>query len=178
MNAAVRHRGRKLLGVGVVGGFVAAAVIWVLPLFGSPAGASRDAQVVRVIDGDTIVVSLDGADKRVRLIGIDAPEITNGKHDCFGLEAANALDVMVAGKSVELVSDPTQTDRDRFDRLLRYVHVQGDDAGAQLVRGGWVREYTYSKSDPAQQQETYRMAQGNARVNGAGGWGECGDWSS
>lgn len=170
---------RRLARVGVIVVAVVAIVAGVnfLTRTFTATGSNREAQVLRVIDGDTIVVELDGAQQRVRLIGIDAPETTKGKHDCFGLEATNALDVLVGHRTVRLLSDPTQTDTDRYDRLLRYVHVDGDvDAGLMLLRNGWVREYTYRASDPYLMQADYRTAQDDARDGSDGGWSACG-WS-
>ena len=139
-----------------------------------PAPVRPPAHVVRVVDGDTLIASFDGRQERVRLIGIDAPETTGGKNECQGLAATQALTWTVGDRDVVLVSDPTQTDRDRYDRLLRYVELDGSDVGADLVRRGLAHEYTYRAADPYQRQESYRMAQGAARADQDGGWSECG----
>ncbi len=80
-----------------------------------PAGVA--ATVVFVIDGDTIEVSLDGRNERLRLVGIDAPE----RGECGYEEARSALIDLVDGVAVRLEADVS--DRDRFGRLLRYVWV-------------------------------------------------------
>jgi hypothetical protein len=88
--------------------------------------------VVDVIDGDTIDVQLpDGRVDRVRLIGINAPE----GGECWSTEAAEELERLVAGEAVVLVED--ESDRDQYDRLLRYVEQDDADVGARLVRDGF-----------------------------------------
>lgn len=94
-------------------------------------GSDGSAVVVEVIDGDTLDVELsDGTVDRVRIIGINAPE----SDECFAAEATAGLSDLVAGERVELVAD--RTDRDRYDRLLRYVVLAGEDIGARLVSDG------------------------------------------
>ena len=80
-----------------------------------------------VVDGDT--VDLDNGE-RVRLVGIDAPE----KGTCGADEATTALSEMVLGQEVTL--EPSDEDRDRYGRLLRYVVVNGEDAGGELLAQG------------------------------------------
>jgi endonuclease YncB( thermonuclease family) len=87
-----------------------------------------DGVVVDVIDGDTIEV--DGVG-RVRLVGVDTPEIG----DCGYDEARDQLAALVLGESVQLVPAGGD-DRDRYDRLLRYVDVDGTDAGLLLIEEG------------------------------------------
>lgn len=146
----------------------------------TPAGT---AQVVRVIDGDTIVVREAGAqvEAKVRFIGIDTPEIEQDptKSECFGGEAVDWLrEQLPAGTPVQLVADPTQDNQDRYGRLLRYVWVdQTQDVGWLLVIRGYAHEYTYD--DPYELQPDYRQAQSHAQAQPAGGWraapeGGCG----
>ena len=100
------------------------------------------AQVLRVVDGDTIRVRLDGGrTERVRYIGVDTPEsVKPGTAvQCFAKRAAAANAALVAGRSVRLVGDVEQ--RDRYGRLLAYVYREPDGAfvNAQLVRDGYAR---------------------------------------
>lgn len=88
--------------------------------------------VTHVIDGDTIDVSgPDGLVERVRVIGIDAPE----RDQCGYAPATAAMRRLVDGRQVVLVAG-ARDDRDRYGRLLRYVEVDGVDAGLELIRGG------------------------------------------
>jgi endonuclease YncB( thermonuclease family) len=90
-------------------------------------GAGRTFRVSHVVDGDTLDLA-DG--RRVRLVGIDTPEVG----ECGYAEASAALARLVLGRRVTLgMSDE---DHDRYGRLLRYVDVAGVDAGLQLVRRG------------------------------------------
>jgi micrococcal nuclease len=89
------------------------------------------AHVVSVTDGDTIRVLLpDGSNEPVRLIGIDAPE----DGSLLDREATAYLEELVLGKDVRLVVDVS--DRDRFDRLLRYVYLGELFVNEEMVRAG------------------------------------------
>jgi micrococcal nuclease len=79
------------------------------------------AQVVRVIDGDTIVVSIGGLNQTARYIGVDTPETVHPTRPvkCYGPEASIRNKTLVEGQTVYLERDITETDR--FGRLLRYI---------------------------------------------------------
>lgn len=96
------------------------------------------AQVSKVIDGDTIEVSLDGAVYRLRYIGIDAPEPGDASGGQAALEANRAL---VQGKTVHLERDTSETDE--YGRLLRYVYVGDLLVNAELVRLGLAQAKAY-----------------------------------
>jgi micrococcal nuclease len=124
--------------------------------------------VLGVADGDTITVDIEGTRERIRLIGIDAPEV-GGTPECFGDEASVYAKGMLSGAAVGLVPDPTQDDRDRYGRLLRYVVLaDGTDFGAQLLQLGYAHEYTYD--NPYQRQATYRTAESTAHSADRGLW--------
>lgn len=141
---------------------------------GSVVGTSQEQAVVtRVIDGDTLVVSLGGVEERVRVIGIDTPETVDPRREpaCFGNAAtARAKELLPVGTVVQLMSDPSQANRDRYDRLLRTVVLaNGSDLGLQLIEGGFAYEYTYGSS-PHQHQLLYRAAQVRAKLGEKGLW--------
>jgi len=98
--------------------------------------------VVRVIDGDTIVVELDGQNERVRYIGIDTPEMNDERPTirrvASAAKAANAR--LVAGRRVRLELDAER--RDRYGRLLAYVWVGDTMVNEALVRAGYAVPYT------------------------------------
>jgi endonuclease YncB( thermonuclease family) len=96
---------------------------------------SHPATVSDVVDGDTLDAQLtDGSVLRVRLIGIDTPEVGA----CGADRASAALEQLVLGRAVTLVGDPTQGAQDRFGRSLFYVdRDDGLDAGRELLRTGW-----------------------------------------
>ena len=95
------------------------------------------AQVVRVIDGDTIEVNLAGKLYKVRYIGIDTPETG----EWMGPEATAKNEELVGGKVVRLEKDVSETDR--YGRLLRYVWVGDLMVNAELVRLGCAQVSTY-----------------------------------
>ena len=84
--------------------------------------------VVNVVDGDTL--DLDNGE-RVRLVGIDTPE----RGECGYDEATMVLASMVLNQTVTL--EPSDEDRDKYGRLLRYVVVNGVDAGGQMLAQGY-----------------------------------------
>ena len=90
-------------------------------------------QVVRVVDGDTFVALVGGKQEKVRLIGVNAPEITNGKDEPYGYEARDFARRLVKYGKVYLEFDVQQ--RDRYGRLLAYVwYSPPPDAGEDQVR--------------------------------------------
>jgi micrococcal nuclease len=95
---------------------------------------SQDAQaaVTKVVDGDTLWVKFsNGSEEKVRLIGIDTPETGQ-----CGFEAAKEqLEQLVLNQEVSLVVG-TPDNRDRYERLLRYVDINGLDAGLELIKQG------------------------------------------
>ncbi|HEX9370404.1 MAG TPA: thermonuclease family protein, partial [Roseiflexaceae bacterium] len=95
---------------------------------GGPASIAQpeglpSAAVVEVIDGDTVDVRLNGAVVRIRLIGIDTPEVVDPRRpvECFGREASTRAHELLDGQTVALEADPSQDDRDRYGRSLRYL---------------------------------------------------------
>jgi micrococcal nuclease len=100
--------------------------------------AYEHATVLRVIDGDTIDVEVNGERQRVRYIGINTPERND---PCFD-EATQANVDLVAGKEVRLERDVSDTDR--YGRLLRYVFVNDTFANEALVAGGYAEAVLYS----------------------------------
>ena len=123
--------------------------------------------VAGVVDGDTIKVSLGGTTERVRVIGIDTPELA--QRQCFAQQAASKMQSLVQSKKVRLVADPTQADRDRYGRLLRHVNLADGRSVAQLlIAGGFGREYTYDR--PYAGRTAYLAAQRSARSKHLGVW--------
>ena len=99
---------------------------------------SMRGKVTRVVDGDTLSVRIGRTTERVRLIGIDAPEVGG----CFAANATAALRRLALNRTVRLSGDRTQTRRDVYKRLLAYVNLpSGVDAGRQLLAGGFATVY-------------------------------------
>ena len=118
------------------------------------------------VDGDTISVSMNGQKQEIRFIGIDTPEThkPNTPVQCYGPAAAAYTQnrIKAAGDKVRLVSDSLSTDRDRYDRLLRYVYLpDGTDLNQQLVANGYAFYYPYfpfSKADQFSADEQTAIA--------------------
>lgn len=145
----------------------------------SPAPAKvRTAKVLRVVDGDTIVVRATGAaggsgDKaeRVRYIGVDTPESVkeNTPVECFGHEASEANRRLVEGKSVRLLAD--REPRDKYGRTLAFVYAGDSFVNAELLRGGYAR--TIEVPPNTSKAVQFASIQTEARRAGRGLWSEC-----
>jgi len=140
------------------------------------------AKVVRVIDGDTIDVSINGNVERVRIIGINTPETVDPRKsvECFGSEASKKAKDHLDGKTVELEVDPTQGNKDKYNRLLRYVWLDKGsvDFGKLMIATGYAYEYTYNL--PYKYQMEYKQAQKEAEAAKLGLWADraCVDTSN
>ena len=112
-----------------------------------PQGPVTLATVTRVVDGDTIHVSINGTDYDLRYIGMDAPETVNPDEPVQpgGPEASQANKNLVDGRQVYLEKDVSETDR--YGRLLRYVWIRNFEGwlmvDEQLVLEGWARSKAY-----------------------------------
>jgi micrococcal nuclease len=142
----------------------------------APAAASAEGRVVRVVDGDTLILRLDGEDRRVRLLGVDAPESATPDRpvECFGPQsAAAARRLMPRGAAVRVATDPSQGAEDRFGRLLGEVTVDGRDAtvNVALVRLGAAE--VFRGDGRGRLQPALRAAEREARAAGRGLWGSC-----
>jgi micrococcal nuclease len=129
------------------------------------------AQVVDVVDGDTLKVLLDGQEETIRLIGVDTPESVHPQKpvECFGREASALAQELAANQAVQLEADPTQDRVDRYGRLLRYVYLPGDTLlNWELIYQGYGFEYTYAV--PYAYQAEFQQAERDARANQRGLW--------
>ena len=139
----------------------------------APSGPTEAARVVRVVDGDTVVIDRGNGDERLRYIGIDSPESVKPDTpvEFMGHEAAVANAALVEGRTIVLERDVS--DRDRFDRLLRYVWLRDDDGWSfvnlELVAQGYAQAVTFPPD--VRWQDALRDAEASARARGAGLWG-------
>lgn len=128
----------------------------------SPGWADRwQGKVVRVMDGDSLVVMRDRKPIRIRLAGIDTPE----RGQPFAKEAQQFTRQRVAGKRVQI----DEKEADRYDRIVAWVTRPGEEElGAALVRAGLAWRHIYYSKDPnliALEQE--------ARARGLGLWSQA-----
>lgn len=157
---------------------------------GEDAGARRDAGrvatgnilVARVLDGDTLVLSagssvrspdgqpIDG--ERVRLIGIDTPEIAHDPEpaDCFGDEAAAFTRQRLEGRLVTLEYDFSTGVRGDFGRLLAYVVIGDETFNETLLREGYAEVF---RRFDFREKRRYLALEAEARRRGVGLWSAC-----
>jgi micrococcal nuclease len=136
-----------------------------------------DARFVRIVDGDTIIVRIGGSDERVRLIGINTPELNkpDGPVECYATEASDQTEALIddAHGDIQLERDVSETDQ--YGRLLRYVWLvtpQGKHLlNEELVAGGYARSMSYRPD--VKYQSALNRDQTNARDHGRGLWGAC-----
>lgn len=130
-------------------------------------------KVVDTADGDTIIVSQNGNEETVRLLGIDTPETKDPKRpvQCFGKQASDYTKSMVAGNAVRLVADPTGDDTDKYNRLLRYVYLEdGSLLNERLVYFGYA--FVYDEFPTSKTPVLKRMEE-DAKKHNRGLWSAC-----
>lgn len=120
-------------------------VVLLLACTGAEGTSGQEALVVRVVDGDTILVRLGDRGERVRLAGVDAPEMgrLGSKNERHAEEARRYLADLLQKKRVRLVKDAIQRKRDDYGRLLAYIYRVPDGlfVNADLVSHGHARVY-------------------------------------
>ncbi len=125
------------------------------------------AVVVRVTDGDTIMVQVGHDEFNVRYLGLDTPETYPPPAEWLGPEATARNRELVGGRRITLVADSKADNKDRYDRLLRYIIVDDLFVNYQLVREGFARYYTSPNACGA----TFYQAEQAAREDDLGLWG-------
>lgn len=134
-------------------------------------------EVTGIIDGDTIEIRIDGEVELVRFIGINSPE-TGGPYreaECYGTEASMiAAESIASATTISLQQD--QTDRDQFDRLLRYVWLETSAAEPVLLNELLVsRGAAYARAYPPDLMFQSRLddAESAAQRRELGLWNSC-----
>jgi micrococcal nuclease len=126
-------------------------------------------------DGDTIGVDMNGRLERIRMIGVDTPETHHPKKpvQCFGKAASEFTKRIISdhGSAVRLEADPLSSNRDRYDRLLRYVYLRdGTLLNMRIIEDGYGFAYTqfiFTKSND------FREVEKIARDSNRGLWASC-----
>lgn len=124
-------------------------------------------------DGDTISVDMNGITERVRMIGIDTPETQDPRKpvQCFGKAASQFTQKLIGNNVVRLESDALSGNRDRYNRLLRYVYLpDGTLVQAEILRLGYGFAYT---SFPFTKSDEFVALQKEAREQNRGLWSSC-----
>lgn len=127
-------------------------------------------KVARVVDGDTIAVIVDMKEEKVRLIGLDTPETKkpNSSVECFGKAATDYAHKLMNNQTVRLETDLISGDRDRYDRLLRYVYLSdGRMVNKEMIAQGYGFAYL---NFPFTKSDEFRALQKQARESNKGLW--------
>ncbi len=130
-------------------------------------------RVYRVVDGDTLWARKGTKTEKVRLKGIDAPEIAHPDYgkprgEFYGKEASKCLSDMVAGDTVRFEFAKKETERDKYGRLLAYVFDGDTLVNAELVRQGCARAYRRYRHP---RKEEFIRLERIARKRKLGMWG-------
>lgn len=133
---------------------------------------------IEVIDGDTIKVEMNNQVETIRLLGINTPEVSNPYKpgECFGEEASAKMKELLTNKEVYLIPDSQGSDRDKYDRLLRYVFFpNGIFINAELIKEGYAFNYIY---EPFQFMKQFDYLEKQAKENKLGLWSNKCDYYS
>lgn len=138
---------------------------------GSPAASAEGSGTVTgITDGDTLRLEVDGVELRVRLVGIDTPEVYP-EVECFGPEAEDALaELAPLGSTLAFAYD--RDPRDRYDRELMYLFAaDGTFLNYELVAQGYAEALLVEPND--RYYDDLVAAERDAQRAGLGLWGEC-----
>jgi len=127
-------------------------------------------EVVDVTDGDTIKIVLEGQAQKLRLIGVDSPELnhpTRGEEP-FALSARDFTRKRLAGQTVGLEFDVEKTDQ--YGRLLGYIWLGDELFNETLLKEGYAQVVTFPPN--VKYVDRFRSAQQTAIQNGNGLWSE------
>jgi len=125
------------------------------------AGVPDEGKVIRVIDGDTVVIQ---GGHHIRYIGIDTPE----KGDPYYAEATGYNKALVDSRTVRLETDVT--DRDKYGRSLRYVYVGNIFVNLELVKHGYAEVYPRDTFPDNKHYDVLKEAETAAKRAGKGMW--------
>ena len=132
-----------------------------------------NAQVVRIVDGDTIqVIDSNGIKFKIRLLGIDTPETKQR----FGYESSLSLKKIIDGKAVIIISK-TEKNKPytlgRYKRIIGKIILNGKDINLEMVQKGMAWHYKkYIKSQNVEDRQSYNNAEQDARLNKIGLWSD------
>jgi len=127
--------------------------------------------VTKVVDGDTVKISMNGSVTTLRLIGMDTPETVDPRKpvQCFGVEASNKAKELLSGKKVRLEYDTSQGEQDKYGRTLAYIYTEdGTLFNKYMIEQGYAYEYTYDEA--YKYQSEFKQAEATAKATNKGLW--------
>jgi micrococcal nuclease len=140
----------------------------------APGSYEPNAVMLYVSDGDTINVSIDGDEERVRLIGIDTPETKRPDTpvECFGPEAT-AFTESLLPEGTALYLERDVEGRDQYGRLLAYVYRSDDGlfVNMEVIDRGYARPLTFPPN--VAHADEFVAAARAAEAGNVGLWAGC-----
>lgn len=134
------------------------------------AAKTLSGKVLKVFDGDTILVRIQAREEHVRLREIDAPELTHQKRigqEPWGRQAKEFAQALVKGKTVRLEIEE-DNERDKYHRLLAYVFIDRTFVNREMVRSG--KAFFYPGAVKGKYAGELGEAEEEARKKGLGVW--------
>jgi len=147
-------------------------LIFLLSLIFPPSVAAKAlaGKVLKVFDGDTILVRIHDREEHVRLREIDAPEITHKKRvgqEPWGSRARELAVILLRGKTVRLEIEEND-ERDKYQRILAYVFMERTFINREMVVSG--KAFFYPGNFRGQYATVLQEAEEEARRKGVGVW--------
>jgi micrococcal nuclease len=133
-------------------------------------------KVIKVVDGDTIVVEIGNKDVTVRMLGINTPETVDPRKppECFGKQASDETKRILSGQSVYIETDKIVGEYDKYNRLLAYISLnKNESTNEYLVQNGFAKEYTFDTKKPYSKRDLFKERQKEAKKEKKGLWLEC-----
>lgn len=130
-------------------------------------------RVVKVVDGDTAEIDINGQIKKVRFIGMDTPEVYDPRKpvQCYGREASAKGHELLEGKMVGIEYDQVVGESDKYGRSLAYIILpSGEIYNQKMIAEGYAHEYTY-QDQAYKYQSKFKQAEVSAKSLGLGFWG-------
>ncbi len=159
-------RAKRLLPCG--GGLLVAIAAAVASLACAPPCGPDRGVVAEAADGDTITLE---SGEKIRYLLVDTPESTQGKTECYGVEARDFNRQLVLGQAVTLRYDPKSC-TDRFGRTLAYVSVEGREVNRLLIERGFGCVLFIPPGGEDRRAELEQL-EAEAKAERRGLWGAC-----
>jgi len=133
-------------------------------------GIGKTLRVEKIYDGDTIGAVVDGRFEKIRLLGVDAPEMDQRP---WGKKARECLRSLILAAGSEIFIEYDIDRRDKYGRILAYIWTRDRKMiNEEMMKKGCAVLFTFSPN--VRYAELFRSAQKNAQEHKAGIWGECG----
>jgi micrococcal nuclease len=145
-----------------------------LPAGDNPCRSPMLLRVNHVVDGDTFYGTGDNGEEKVRVIGINTPEIgyDGDPSDCYALEAQSKARSLLNGRLVWLTFDSVC--EDYYERTLAYVHFGVGEQGffeRVMLQGGFAKAFPFDDTNTF--MDVFDQDESQAEASEVGAWGDC-----